>query len=74
MLKSQEYSNCHEPLSQESINGRYGTFKVNVTYKPCIRDFSILSYRVGLDPVATSYYVHWIEGPATCLARSYLTT
>ena len=32
---------------------------------------SKLSYRVGLDPVATSY---GLKGPATSLARSYLTT
>ena len=25
MLKSREFSNCHEPLSQEWINGRYRT-------------------------------------------------
>ena len=31
MVKSQEYSNCHEPLSQEWINGRYRTFKQYVT-------------------------------------------
>ena len=31
MLKSQEYSNCHEPLSQECINGRYRTSKQYVT-------------------------------------------
>ena len=31
MLKSQEYSNCHEPLSQEWINGRYRTSKQYVT-------------------------------------------
>ena len=31
MLKSQEYSNCHEPLSQERINGRHQTFKQYVT-------------------------------------------
>ena len=27
MLEQQEYSNCHEPLSQKWINGRYQTFK-----------------------------------------------
>ena len=27
MLKSPEHSNCHEPLSQEWINGRYQTSK-----------------------------------------------
>ena len=31
MLKSYEYSNCHEPLSQEWINGRYQTSKLYVT-------------------------------------------
>ena len=31
MLKSPEYSNCHEPLSQEWINGRYQTSKQYVT-------------------------------------------
>ena len=31
MLKSQEYSNCHEPLSQEWINVRYRTSKQYVT-------------------------------------------
>ena len=31
MLKSQEYSNCHEPLSQEWINGRYRISKQYVT-------------------------------------------
>ena len=25
MLKSREYSNCHAPLSQQWINGRYQT-------------------------------------------------
>ena len=36
---------------------------------------SILNYRVGLDPIATSFLVGWIERnlnrPATSLARSY---
>ena len=31
MLKSPEYSNCHEPLSQEWINGRYQTSRQYVT-------------------------------------------
>ena len=34
---------------------------------------SILSYKVRLDPIATSYLVGWIE-PATFLARSELAT
>ena len=31
MLKSQEYSNCNESLSQEWINGRYRTSKQHAT-------------------------------------------
>ena len=31
MLKSPEYSNCHEPLSQEWVNRRYQTSKQYVT-------------------------------------------
>ena len=31
MLKSPGYSNCHEPLSQEWMNGRYRNFKQYVT-------------------------------------------
>ena len=31
-------------------------------------------YKVGLDPVATSYLVGWIKGAPTSLARTYLTT
>ena len=47
LIKSQESSNCHEPLSQERINGRYQTFK------QC--------YKVGLDPITRSYLVRWIK-------------
>ena len=35
---------------------------------------SILSCRVGLDPIATSYLVAWIKRTATSLAGSYLAT
>ena len=31
MLKSQEYSDCQEPLSKEWINERYQTLKEDVT-------------------------------------------
>ena len=56
MLKSQEYSNCHEPLSQEWINGGYEPLN-NTLHKANHTSSSILNYRVGLDPVATSYLV-----------------
>ena len=35
---------------------------------------SILSYRVGLDPITTSYLQVGLNEPATSLARSYLAT
>ena len=35
---------------------------------------SILSCRVELDPVATSYLVVGLNGPAASLVRFYLTT
>ena len=46
----------------------------NTLHKTKHTKSSILSYRVGLDPVATSYFVVWMEGSATSLARSYLAT
>ena len=33
----------------------------NILYKTKHTKSSILSYRVGLDPIATSYLVGWIE-------------
>ena len=47
MLKSQEYSNCHEPLSQEWINGRLS--KLAVAYvvtglESCRLDWKDLQY------------------------------
>ena len=53
MLKSPEYSNCRELLSQESPNNRL--------HKTKHTSSSILSYRIGLDPIVTSYLVGWIE-------------
>ena len=60
MLKSPEYSSCHEPLSQEWINGRTKPSN-NMLHKAKHTSSSILSYRVGLDPIATSYLLGWIE-------------
>ena len=60
MLKSPEYSNCHEPLSQEWINGRTEPPKYMLP-KAKHTSSNILSYRVGLDPIATSYLVGWIK-------------
>ena len=60
MLKSPEYSSCLEPLSQEWINGRTKPSN-NMLHKAKHTSSSILSYRVGLDPVATSYLLGWIE-------------
>ena len=45
MLKSPEYSNCHEPLSQEWTNGRYRTSKQYV--KPKI--LAVANLVTGLD-------------------------
>ena len=53
MLKSPEYSNCRELLSQEPPN--------NMLHKAKHTISSILSYRIGLDPIVTSYLVGWIE-------------
>ena len=54
MLKSQEYSDCPEPLPQEWIMG--GTEPPNnMLHKAKHTSCSMLSYRVGLDPIATSY-------------------
>ena len=61
MLKSPEYSNCHEPLSQEWINGRYRTSKQYMLHKTKHTSSIIFSHRVGLDAIATSYLVGWIE-------------
>ena len=60
MLKSQEYSDCHEPLSQKWIN-RDTKPSNNMLYKKKHTKSSMLSYGVGLDLVATSYIVGWIE-------------
>ena len=46
----------------------------NTLYKTKQTRNSTLSYRVGLDPVTTPYTVGSLNGPATSLARSYLTT
>ena len=60
MLKSQEYSDCPEPLPQEWIMG--GTKPPNnMLHKVKHTSCSMLSYRVGLDPIATSYPLDWIE-------------
>ena len=49
----------------------------NTLHKTKHTSGSILNYRVGLAPIATSFLVGWIERnlnrPATSLARSYLT-
>ena len=60
MLKSPEYSNCHEPLSQ---NGYMGDIEPpnNMLHKAKHTNSSMLSYRIGLDPVAASYLVGWID-------------
>ena len=55
MSKSQEYGNCHEPLSQDTDPSK------NMLHKTKHTSSSIRSYMVGLDPVATSYLVGWIE-------------
>ena len=60
MLKSPEYSSCHEPLSQEWIMGDKEPPN-NMLHKTKHNSSSILSYRVALDPIATSYLVGWIE-------------
>ena len=60
MLKSQEFNNYHEPLSQEWINGdtkRSG----NTLHKTKHLRSNKLSYRARLDPVATSYLEVCIE-------------
>ena len=46
MLKSQEYRNCHEPLSQEWINGGYEPLN-NTLHKANNTSSSILNDRVG---------------------------
>ena len=60
MLKLQEFSNCHEPLSKNGIMGGIEPSD-NTLYKTKHTRISIFSYRVGLDPVATFYLVGWIE-------------
>ena len=56
MLKSQEISNCHKPLSQ---NGKMGDTEPsdNTLYKTNRTRSGTLSYTIGQDPVATSYLV-----------------
>ena len=46
MLKSQEYSNCHEPLSQEWIMGDTEALN-NTLHKANHTGNSILNYRLG---------------------------
>ena len=36
MLKSQEYSNCHEPLSQEQMNWGVSNIQTTTNIKPSI--------------------------------------
>ena len=59
MLKSHEYSNYLELLSQEQINGRYRLFSntLHVDYT----ESSLKGSRVELDLFATSYVVFWIR-------------
>ena len=61
MLKLQEYSICHEQISQECINSICRRPSNNSLYKTKHTSSSILSCRVGLDPIATSYLGGSIE-------------
>ena len=60
MLKSQEHSNCHEPLSQEWMSGDTEPSSKTLD-KTKLTKSSILNHGVGLDPVAISYLIARIK-------------
>ena len=61
MLKSQEFSTCQEPLLPRMNKWEIPNLQTIRYIKTNILEVAHLSYRVELDPVATSYFVGCIE-------------